>query len=67
MTSKERVIDNIKVVCQCRNIKKGVFKKLIESGVTDLNELSAITGAGSGQCKGKRCGPRLEKILEEQS
>lgn len=65
MTGREEIIDNLKVICQCKGIKKGSFKKLIADGVRTAAELKAATGAGSGSCGGKRCGPRIDAMLAE--
>ncbi|HEB73583.1 MAG TPA: (2Fe-2S)-binding protein [Nitrospirae bacterium] len=57
------IIDNIKVICQCKMIKKAAYKKLIAQGMDSIAELEKATGAGSGECGGKRCGPRLREML----
>ncbi|VAX21448.1 hypothetical protein MNBD_NITROSPINAE03-330 [hydrothermal vent metagenome] len=58
------IMDNIKVICQCKMIKKATYKKLIAQGINTVAELEKATGAGSGECGGKRCGPRLLKMLD---
>ncbi|MBI4667046.1 MAG: (2Fe-2S)-binding protein [Nitrospinae bacterium] len=63
MNSKEDIIDNIKVVCQCKGIKKGRFKQLINEGVLEESELRKATGAGSGSCQGRRCSPRIREMI----
>lgn len=65
MTDREEIIDNIKVICQCKGIKKGRFKKLIADGVTSAAGLRLATGAGSGSCGGRRCGPRIDTLVAE--
>ncbi|VAX25683.1 hypothetical protein MNBD_NITROSPINAE04-2531 [hydrothermal vent metagenome] len=62
-TSASEIIDNMKVVCQCKIIKKATYKKLIAQGMDSVAELEKATGAGSGECRGKRCGPRLLEML----
>lgn len=62
MTGREEIIDNLKIVCQCKGVKKGRFKKLIAEGVRDAAGLRSATGAGSGPCGGKRCGPRIDAL-----
>jgi len=61
--SASEIIDNIKVICQCKMIKKAAYKKLIAQGMDSIAELEKATGAGSGECGGKRCGPRLSEML----
>jgi len=65
MTGREEIIDNLKAICQCKGIKKGRFKKLIANGVRSAAGLRSGTGAGSGPCGGKRCGPRIDAMLAE--
>lgn len=64
MHSKKSIIDGLKVICICRQIKKKVFLKHIESGIRTVRGLKEITGAGSGPCGGKRCTPRIEEMLK---
>lgn len=61
--NKNEIIDNMKVVCQCRSVKKSTYKKLMSQGARSIAELQKATGAGSGECGGKRCGPRLLEML----
>lgn len=63
MTGREEIIDNLKIICQCKGIKKGGFKKLIADGVRSAPGLRSATGAGSGSCGGKRCGPRIDAMI----
>lgn len=65
MTGREEIIDNLKIICQCKGIKKGRFKKLIAEGVRDAAGLRSATGAGAGSCGGKRCGPRIDALIAE--
>lgn len=65
MNGREEIIDNLKVICQCKGIKKGRFKQLIASGIRTAAGLRSATGAGSGSCGGKRCGPRIDAMLAE--
>jgi len=64
MSDHKEVIDNLKVVCPCKGIKKGVFKKLIRDGERSVEGLMKATGATTGECKGRRCSPRVEEILK---
>jgi len=66
MPARSDIIDNMKVVCQCRNIRKGTFKKLMAGGAGTLAGLQKATGAGAGDCGGKRCRPRLEQLLANE-
>ena len=46
-------------------IKKGTFKKLLADGKTTVEQLQKATGAGSGDCGGNRCGPRLAEMVKQ--
>jgi len=63
MTKEQQIIDGLKVICQCKGIRKSVFLKHIKAGFTTVAELKKATGAGTGSCKGKQCTPRIAEIL----
>jgi hypothetical protein len=64
MNDKEQqIIDNLQPICQCKGIRKSVFLKYLKAGLSTVEELNKATGAGSGSCKGKRCTPRIVKLL----
>lgn len=62
---EQEIIEGLKVICKCRNIRKSVFLKHIKAGIKTVSELKKATGAGSGTCKGKECTPRIEELLRE--
>ncbi|MDZ4121974.1 MAG: (2Fe-2S)-binding protein, partial [Candidatus Cloacimonadaceae bacterium] len=41
-------------------------RKLIKSGITDLNQLKAITRAGMGPCGAKTCEVLIKGLLREE-
>jgi len=57
------IIEGLKMVCQCRGIRQRRFIDLITEGHATLDALQRVTGAGSGDCGGKRCTPRIEALL----
>ena len=63
--SEQDIIEGLKVVCKCRNVRKSVLLKHIAAGVDTLEGLKKKTGAGSGTCKGKGCIQKIEELLEE--
>lgn len=65
MSDQNDVITNLKMVCQCRGIRQGVIKKVIAEGKTTLIEVQKATGAGSGDCGGRRCTPRINNLLKK--
>ncbi|MBF0169827.1 MAG: (2Fe-2S)-binding protein [Nitrospinae bacterium] len=66
MSGHADIVDNLKLICQCKGIKKGTFKKLMAEGTLTHEGLKKATGAGSGQCGGARCAPRILAMLEER-
>ena len=62
---EQQIIDGLKVVCQCKGIKKSVFLKHIKAGKKTVEELRKATGAGTGSCQGKRCTPKIREMLQE--
>lgn len=62
---QQDIIDGLKPICLCRNVKKRVFLKHIAAGKRTLEELRSATGAGSGPCGGKRCTPKILALLDE--
>lgn len=65
-TKEQQIIDGLKPLCLCKGIRKSVFLKHIAAGLQTLEKLQRATGAGAGPCKGKRCMPRIVKLLQEQ-
>jgi bacterioferritin-associated ferredoxin len=52
-------------VCICKGIPRKRFVEAIKSGVQSVEEINRIVGSGSGDCKGERCGPQIDKLLDE--
>jgi len=62
---KEReIIEGLKTICKCKGIRKSVFVKLINGGMTTVQGLQKATGAGAGSCKGKHCTPLMEDLIK---
>ena len=59
---KQWLLQN-KKICICKGIPRKRFDEAIKNGATSLQEINRIVGAGSGDCKGERCGPRIERLL----
>ena len=66
MDENNQVIENLKVICLCRNIKKGTILKAISKGASTLKEVNRDLGSGSGDCKGERCQAKINGIVKEQ-
>jgi NAD(P)H-nitrite reductase large subunit len=63
---EQQIIDGLKVICQCKGIRKSVFLKHIKTGLNTVEALRKATGAGSGSCKGKQCTSRIRELLKEK-
>jgi len=50
-------------ICICRGIPQKRFVDLIKKGASTLGEINRLTGSGSGDCHGERCGPRIKRLL----
>ncbi len=65
MYSKAPLKDDA-IVCRCERVTAGEIRKWIRKGVTDMNQLKAITRAGMGACGGKTCSLLIERIMREE-
>lgn len=54
------------VVCRCERVTAGEIRRHLRAGVTDLNELKALTRAGFGACGGKTCRSLLARLCREE-
>jgi NAD(P)H-nitrite reductase large subunit len=57
------IIDRLKMVCQCKGIRKRAVLQAMAAGCTGVASVQRFTGAGSGDCGGRRCTPRIADIL----
>ncbi len=60
----ERLTDDL-IVCRCERVSLAEIKSIIQSGVTDMNEIKAITRAGMGACGGKTCSSLIKRAFRE--
>ncbi|MBW2471423.1 MAG: (2Fe-2S)-binding protein [Deltaproteobacteria bacterium] len=61
---KNWLLQNEKI-CICKGIPRKFFSEAIRKGASSLAEVNTIVGSGSGDCKGERCGPKIEELLAE--
>ncbi|MEF3694048.1 MAG: FAD-dependent oxidoreductase [Candidatus Cloacimonadota bacterium] len=54
------------MICLCERVTVGQVRKLIKGGITDLNQLKAITRAGMGPCGAKTCEVLIKGLLREE-
>ncbi len=61
----ERLADDA-MICLCERVTVGQVRSLIRSGISDLNQLKAITRAGMGPCGAKTCEVMIKGLLREE-
>lgn len=59
------ILDKLTKTCLCKQIKRAKIKDLIRKGARSFQEIHEATGAGTGACKGQRCIPKVEALIEE--
>ncbi|MGY3803625.1 (2Fe-2S)-binding protein [Pigmentibacter ruber] len=64
--SIEEIKAKIKVVCICKGIKQGKICEAITKGADTRDKVNTATGSGSGGCKATRCGPVIDKLIENK-
>lgn len=61
----QEVLDKLTKVCLCKGITRATIKKAIREGATSVEEVNSKVGSGSGGCKGRRCGEKIETLIAE--
>ncbi len=59
------ILDKLTKVCLCKGISRATIKKAILNGAKTVEAVRKATGAGSGSCRGRRCTPKIEQLLEQ--
>ncbi len=54
------------IICRCERITAGEIKTAIREGITDINQLKAVTRVGMGACGSKTCRPMIWRIFQEE-
>lgn len=54
------------MICLCERVTVGQVRKLIKGGITDLNQIKAVTRAGMGPCGAKTCETLIKGLLREE-
>lgn len=54
------------MVCRCERVTAGEIRALIRKGITDLNQIKAITRAGMGACGFKTCQSLMLQLFREE-
>jgi NAD(P)H-nitrite reductase large subunit len=58
------IIERMKIVCNCKAIRKGRVVEVIASGASTLAEVNERALTGRGPCGATRCRPRIIEMLE---
>ena len=52
--------------CLCERVSADEVRRLIRAGVTDMNQIKAITRAGMGACGGKSCETLIRSVFRQE-
>jgi sarcosine oxidase subunit alpha len=58
--------DNDSMTCLCERVSAAEVRRLIRQGITDINQIKAITRAGMGACGGKSCDTLIRSIFRQE-
>lgn len=64
MDANEWILNN-KKICMCKSITRKTIVDAINEGAHTLDDVAIKTGAGTGNCNGKRCDEEIEKLIAE--
>ena len=56
-------IHDDEVVCLCERVTAGQIRQLVKKGITDMNQIKAISRAGMGPCGYKTCENLMKQIF----
>jgi len=59
-----RIMDNITKTCICRAIPRSKIKDAIRKGADSVVKVNEVTGSGSGECRGRRCGLKIKALID---
>ena len=65
MKPDDKIMARLKPGCICMGIKLHRILEAIDQGATSFEEIVRITGIGQGDCGGKRCGQKVEDLLNQ--
>ncbi|HIT90575.1 MAG TPA: (2Fe-2S)-binding protein [Candidatus Merdenecus merdavium] len=61
----EEIIDKLTKVCICKAVPRSTMKKAIADGCDTVDKVWKKTNTGNGPCKGRRCGPKIQALLND--
>ncbi|NJE05145.1 (2Fe-2S)-binding protein [Thermococcus sp. M36] len=56
-----------KIVCRCNDVTVEDVERLIDSGITDIEEIKRLLRIGMGPCQGRTCIPIVLSILARKT
>ena len=59
-------IQDDEVVCLCERVTAGEIRDLVKKGITDMNQIKAISRAGMGPCGYKTCENLMKQIFRAE-
>jgi Fe-S-cluster-containing hydrogenase component 2/bacterioferritin-associated ferredoxin len=59
-------IDENTMICLCERVSVFEVKKWIRKGVTDINQIKALTRCGMGPCGSKTCDTLLKQVFRQE-
>jgi sarcosine oxidase subunit alpha len=58
--------DTAAMACLCERVSAAEVRRLVRQGITDINQIKAITRAGMGACGGKSCDTLIRSIFRQE-
>lgn len=59
-------ISDHEVICLCERVTAGEIRQLVKKGITDMNQIKAISRAGMGPCGQKTCNNLMNQIFQAE-
>jgi len=51
------------IICRCEEVTAGEIREVIAGGITNINEIKALTRAGMGPCQGRMCASIIAEMV----
>lgn len=61
----QEILDKITKVCVCKAISRAKIKEVIANGAHTVEDVSRVTGACTGGCKGFRCKDKIQGLIDD--
>ncbi len=64
--TEEEIKARLKVVCICKGIKQStICDAILKNPNCKIEDINKKTKSGSGGCKGTRCAPVIQKLIDQ--